>query len=585
MIDPLISLAYSIQSNRGVYSLLVGSGVSRSAAIPTGWEVSLDLVRKLSHLEGEGDPPDPADWYRTKYGNDPDYSLLLNSLAKSPVERRALLAAYFEPSEDDRESGLRQPTAAHRSIARLVVGGFLKVIITTNFDRLLERAIEDEGLVPTVLSTVDAVEGSVPLIHQRCVIVKLHGDYLDPRIKNTADELSQYDPSVVELLDRILDEFGLIICGWSGQWDPALVSAIARCKSRRFTTYWASRGPLSGQPLRLLEARDGVVVSIQDADTFFTDLAEKVIALNDLQRPHPLSIATASATVKRHLADDRQLIRYHDLLQIETETAYCAVEPILASVQDNESFAHAVSVVQSRLEVLRAIAVHSAYWAKAIHLKSLVASITRLASDPNVGRSGHQVVESVRILPAVQFLYSAGLGALANDNIECLVALLTRPILSKYDGKYPLLTSFSWPDFQKLFKALPQFQNRFFPASDWLFEDCRLVLREIVPSDTDYDRLFDHFEFIRSLVHVDMECRGKYEDEDTVNRAWGPPGRFVWNSSNGRGGRDTARDVSSNQELTSRMAACGLFDGNSDNVTIALTRFSSLVQRFAQSCW
>lgn len=35
MIDPSLSLAISVQSNPGVFALLLGSGVSRSAGMPT----------------------------------------------------------------------------------------------------------------------------------------------------------------------------------------------------------------------------------------------------------------------------------------------------------------------------------------------------------------------------------------------------------------------------------------------------------------------------------------------------------------------------------------------------------------------
>ena len=59
MIDPGHSLAFSIEANRGVYAVLVGSGVSRAAKIPTGWEVTLDLIRKLAKLCGE--TCDPAE--------------------------------------------------------------------------------------------------------------------------------------------------------------------------------------------------------------------------------------------------------------------------------------------------------------------------------------------------------------------------------------------------------------------------------------------------------------------------------------------------------------------------------------------
>lgn len=46
MISAMQSLAFSVQANPGVYAVLIGSGVSRSANIPTGWEITLDLARK-----------------------------------------------------------------------------------------------------------------------------------------------------------------------------------------------------------------------------------------------------------------------------------------------------------------------------------------------------------------------------------------------------------------------------------------------------------------------------------------------------------------------------------------------------------
>jgi hypothetical protein len=43
MIEPVTSLAFSVYSGKGVYALLLGSGLSRAAQIPTGWEVTLEL--------------------------------------------------------------------------------------------------------------------------------------------------------------------------------------------------------------------------------------------------------------------------------------------------------------------------------------------------------------------------------------------------------------------------------------------------------------------------------------------------------------------------------------------------------------
>jgi hypothetical protein len=95
-IDPLTPLAFSIYSGRGIYALLLGSGISRSAEIPTGWEVTLDLIRKVAAVENDDCGSDPALWYLSKFGVEADYSSLLEKVAPTPSERSNTLASYFE---------------------------------------------------------------------------------------------------------------------------------------------------------------------------------------------------------------------------------------------------------------------------------------------------------------------------------------------------------------------------------------------------------------------------------------------------------------------------------------------------------
>ena len=70
MIDPLTSAAFSVYSGKGVYALLLGSGISRAARIPTGWEVTIDLIRKIAVIEGGNCEPDPDAWYFKTYGKE-----------------------------------------------------------------------------------------------------------------------------------------------------------------------------------------------------------------------------------------------------------------------------------------------------------------------------------------------------------------------------------------------------------------------------------------------------------------------------------------------------------------------------------
>ena len=193
-LSPQLSLAFGVASSPGVYALVIGSGVSRSAQIPTGWEIVLDLVRKLAAAEGDDPEPDPARWYSSKYGEAPQYSALLEQLGPKGAERQSLLRPYFEATEEEKAEGMKTPTEAHRALADLVASGLVRVIVTTNFDRLLETALESAGVTPAVIATADQVAGALPLAHSGCTVVKVHGDYLDARIRNSDRELAEYEP-------------------------------------------------------------------------------------------------------------------------------------------------------------------------------------------------------------------------------------------------------------------------------------------------------------------------------------------------------------------------------------------------------
>ena len=90
-LDETTNIAHSIHSNPGVYALLLGSGVSRSAGIPTGWEVTTELIKRLAVMAGQSETQDLEAWYRAEYSEEPGYSAVLDRLSKTPPERRAIL--------------------------------------------------------------------------------------------------------------------------------------------------------------------------------------------------------------------------------------------------------------------------------------------------------------------------------------------------------------------------------------------------------------------------------------------------------------------------------------------------------------
>ena len=530
MIDPLLSLTFAIHSNPGVYACLLGSGSSRAAEIPTGWEVVLDLIRKLAHLEGEDCEPNPVVWYRERFGAEPDYSELLDQLAHSQAERNKLLRSYFEPNEDERERGAKLPTKAHKAIAQLVANGSIRVIITTNFDRLLEQALEEAGIVPTVISTPDAAEGAMPLAHSRCTVIKVNGDYLDTRIKNTPAELAEYDERIDRLLDQVFDEYGLIICGWSGEWDTALIAALERCKNRRFTTFWAAyQGKVSDNATGLIELRKAQMIPIESADDFFGRISEKVTALKEYDKPHPLSPKLAVASLKRYIAEDRHRIALRDLVVEETNQVCDAIsnEHFPPGGQFSaEELIGRVRRYESVTEILQALMVHGCFWGEEKHQYLWIQTLQRVA---NVSERGGCLTAwlDLKLYPALLLLYSGGIAAIAAGRYDTLRSLLFEPSIRDIRDERPPITALHTENVmtKPVQKRLPGKEKHYEPFSDYLFETQRESLREVLPDDSDYERCFDLFEYVFCLLYVDNRYEEIPEEETWIA---GSLGRFMW---------------------------------------------------------
>ncbi|WP_369745636.1 SIR2 family protein [Paenarthrobacter sp. AMU7] len=362
--DILLSLAFSLKANPGAYAVLLGAGVSAPSGILTAWGVVTDLISRVAVLIGEDEPEDPAAWYEARFGEEARYENLLEKLAPSQLERQRLLREYFEPADPDDESEARRPTLAHRSIAKLVKAGTLRVLVTLNFDRLLEQAIREEGIEPTIVSSAGDVAGLAPLHTLECCIVHLHGDYLNPTsMLNTTAELDVYEPEMFELLRRILRDYGLIIAGWSATYDPALVDAIKANYPSRYTMMWVEPGYQSPLAAEFRQLMNGYLVPL-DADTAFGRIADSLAALTNRASRHPLTVSVAAETAKRELSGRWVAIRLHDTLSREFDRLRRVPELNLGDnpTEAEDGYLAMVGRVEEACKVPAALIATLAYW-------------------------------------------------------------------------------------------------------------------------------------------------------------------------------------------------------------------------------
>lgn len=532
--DTLINLSFSMHSGPGTYALLLGSGISQGAGIPTGWDIVLDLIRKLGTLEGEPAIDNPEQWFKDKYHEEPKYSSLVDRVAPSQTDRRNLLKKYIEPTEEEREQGLKVPSQSHKAIAQLVKSGIVHLIITTNIDQLLETSLKKIGITPVVIFNDDSLEGAIPYVHSECTLIKLHGDYLDTRIKNTPDELAQYSERMNSCLDRIFDEFGLVICGWSANWDTALRDALYRRNNRRFSTYWMYPRELSSEASGLNDHLRGIPFQFENADKFFLKVSENIDALRTFERPHPLSVPLAIAQVKKYVAEDKYYIVLHDFLQEDTNRL-CSQLPADRfktsglQIPRDQSKAFFQSRMHQYEELIKpSIGIYSTYvyFGARRPTQPVVSLVDRLLEIPYT--SGDSRLVNLQYYPAYVLNYAIGVSALSAENYPALYSLLVKPRLLGNGRPQTSLEALTvWRIFDHDADRLvpsPREDIRYYtPVSDYLCKFLREELRYLIPDVKKFEVTFDLFEYISGLTYVDQQF-----PDLTSDRIHGTIGRFKW---------------------------------------------------------
>ncbi len=515
--------------------MLLGSGASTASGIPTGWEILIDLIRKLAEVQGKscGDAPDK--WYEAEYGVSPNYSDLIKALSKTPAESGLLLRSYFEPTYEDREQGKKVPSPAHKAVAQLVARGYVRLIVTTNFDRLMEQALESAGIVPTIISSPDAIQGAIPLAHSRCTIVKVHGDYLDTRLKNTRDELETYDERTDRFLDRIFDEYGLIVCGWSAEWDTALRKAVARSPNRRFTTYWSCFAAMTQPALDLCTLRQAEVIHGHDADSFFGLLSDGVRSLANLAAEHPLTTPVAVATLKRYVAEARHRVRLEEFVLKEVETAKQRILSCMRGLDvdpQNTDRAPVLSHLEACSDRLLRLLIAGAYWGVAAQRRLWIGAIERV-SRTMCEPPDSAPQNSLNLYPAMLMFYGCGLAAMLGGRNATLALLLTHNGFRSHHVLMPFPVFFYNTHLGSPIGAFAHGLSDSVGSSPsprlWLSTRLAKVLREplssFLPTDDQFRMQFARFEYLLALAFLDWSHVNDTTRMPAISN-WVPPGTF-----------------------------------------------------------
>ncbi|MDQ3564337.1 MAG: SIR2 family protein [Pseudomonadota bacterium] len=98
-------------------------------------------------------------------------------------------------------------------------------MFTTNFDDLVNEALTTFLGYNPVVCAADSEVATISVMSERAKIVKLHGDYLFDRLKNTEQELDQLDPNMAAKFRQFARLCGLVVIGYKGN-DRSVMTVI-----------------------------------------------------------------------------------------------------------------------------------------------------------------------------------------------------------------------------------------------------------------------------------------------------------------------------------------------------------------------
>lgn len=270
-LDPIVSLSVAVAEAPGAIACLLGAGVSKDADVPLASEIVRDLQHRLfAAHDPDAEQPDAHtldEWLREHDLHDLAYSQLMEEALPDRAVRREVLASYFAGKE---------PGATHELLADLAATGHIRVFVTTNFDPLLEWALQARGLDPVVVSSDDAILNGVPREHSRCYVVKPHGDYTEVTLRNTPEELAALPDGITTQLAEIFSRFGLLVLGYSGS-DEA-IGKLLTDRHSHYGVWWQTRSTPEPTLATLLDRIGARTITRSTSAELLRDLSRRLHA-------------------------------------------------------------------------------------------------------------------------------------------------------------------------------------------------------------------------------------------------------------------------------------------------------------------
>ena len=279
-------LVQLLSESASQFSWLLGAGASQSAGLPTAWDVMWDLKRRHYNLR-ENQQILPSDVQNVAVQE--KISAYMEAQGFLPPGHHLEYSSCFElifGDDYDRQSkylrailadGRISLSVGHRVLAAMMASGQAKIVFTTNFDTVVEKAFAAVSGRDIAAFHLEGPHAANTALNndEFPIYVKLHGDFRYRSIKNLSSDLLTQDKELGKCLVSAGNRFGLVVAGYSGRDESVMAlidDALGGPNPFPHGLFWTTmKGRLPFKAARDLIAKGkarGVKAEIVEIETF-----------------------------------------------------------------------------------------------------------------------------------------------------------------------------------------------------------------------------------------------------------------------------------------------------------------------------